>query len=171
MITIKAKMNAPMLDLTSYRNELDKLAREIISLSIFEYVVTATDIIPIWSGESHATFTELASLVGAPLIINASPTAFARSNGVSSGAAQGDGTMVADSSTGEYSFTYATTLDHLIYNESNNANTNPDPTLFGKLLNPGPYNFRRAASERVRKVFGTFIPPDLNKHIKPKKVV
>ena len=58
------------------------------------------------------------------------------------GTASGDGQMVTDKKTGEYSFTYSTTLPWLIWNEYHNANVEPDPTLFYRLIKPGPYNFQ-----------------------------
>ena len=50
--------------------------------------------------------------------------------------------MTASKETGEYSFSYSTTLPWLIWNEYHNANVEPDPTLFGRLTKPGPYNFQ-----------------------------
>jgi hypothetical protein len=58
------------------------------------------------------------------------------------GEAQSDGSLTANKDTGEYSFTYGTTLPWLIWNEYHNANVEPDPTLFGRLIKEGPYNFQ-----------------------------
>ena len=46
---------------------------------------------------------------------------------------------------GHYTFTYQTSLPHLIWNEYHDANTDPDPTKYpppAKLWKPGPYEFQ-----------------------------
>jgi len=63
-------------------------------------------------------------------------------HGPTQGRSVRDGGVTASKETGEYSFSYSTTLPWLIWNEYHNANVEPDPTLFGRLTKPGPYNFQ-----------------------------
>jgi hypothetical protein len=156
VFSIRGKLSTPVFDLVKYRAALEKAAREVLSRAMFEYVITVQNIVPVWSGASHATLTQLAGLVGMPLAIQPSATAF---NGVGYGQSRGDAKLV--SANGEYGFTFETTLPHLIYNEYNNANTNPDPGLKSQLLNPGPYHFQRATKEAVTIILRDFELPDL----------
>lgn len=168
MLKISAKLQTPMLNLQGYKQALERLARETMSLAMFEYVVTATEIIPVWSGASQATFTELAQLAGVPLSIT--PSATARQDGTPNGASHGDAYLDVDGTDGKFMFVYQTDLPHLVYNEYVNANETPDDTLWGKLRKPGPYHFQREAGKRVRAVFNNFTGPDINRYIKAKRV-
>ena len=62
-----------------------------------------------------------------------------------------DGGLEIDRSKGTYHFHYATTLEHLIYNEFNNANITPDPGIFYRLTNPA----RITSKKPVLKHFGS----------------
>lgn len=165
MFKLQGKFNAPVLDLDKYKAALEKKAREVLARAMFEYVVTVQGIVPVWSGASHATLTELALLVGVPLAIQPSPTAYDRTG---YGRARGGAKLVASS--GEYGFVFETDLPHLVYNEYNNANINPDAGLKGTLLNPGPYHFQKATKDAVLVILRDFELPDLNTVIRRKRV-
>jgi hypothetical protein len=77
---------------------------------------------------------------------------------VSLGLNNSTGDIVVEDSSAR--FTYATSLAHLIYNEFNNANISPDPTLFAKLLRPGPYKFQEKGREAFLKEAQTVRLPD-----------
>ena len=90
--------------------------------------------IPVWSGASAATFTELAAAVAFPLGIVPSSTA---PNRISFGTRHGRGGIITEPGK-SFRFFYETSLGHLIYNEFNNAN------LVGfHLKHPGPYFFQQ----------------------------
>lgn len=162
---LRAKLNAPSLNYTSYVQQLEDSARANLGRGILEYLVTFQAIVPVWSGASHATLTTLAQFISAPLAIQPVQNAYDRRG---YGASQGDAYLDFDN--GIYTFAFQTTLPHLNYNERINANINPDPTLRGKLLQPGPYGFVDATNQKVRTVLRSFEPPNLSSHIRSKKV-
>lgn len=129
----------PSLDLTAYRQilnaEMESLIRE--AARVWLRVASA---IPVWSGESKATFRPLADLVDFPLSISPALHALRRA-GISHDVGDIDG----GAQNGFFAFEYATDLKHLIYNEFHNANIDPDPSLFSRLRNPGPYHFQTRA--------------------------
>lgn len=149
-----ATFRVARVNLPAYRNALKKVLTEAISEATFAWLNTTTNYIPVWSGASLATFRQLALAV--QFQINISPVSNAP-NRINLGLTNSSGKVdLSASADGKVSFTYGTTLAHLIYNEFNNANVAPDPTLFGKLLNPGPYDFlgkgQLAFQESVRDV-------------------
>lgn len=153
MLEIRARFERPRFSLTSYRRALDRAITETLSRAAFEYIVSAVEQIPVWSGASRATFTQLASIISAPLSIN--PVV---QSGVSRGASQGSGGLeVRD---GRGSFVYQTTLPHLVFNESNDGNSTRGPGQFGTLRTPGPYNFQEIAGGRAEDVLNQFRGPD-----------
>lgn len=165
MLKLKGKFNAPNFDLQKYKNELERQARETLGRAILEYVVTFQQIVPVWSGASHATLTQLAGLISAPLAIQISTTAYDRE-----GYGRGHGSAVLVANAGEYGFVFETDLPHLVYNEYNDANANPDPGLRGKLLNPGPYDFQTKVGAAVTTVLREFQLPDLNSALRTRRV-
>jgi hypothetical protein len=61
------------------------------------------------------------------------------------GAANSQGRLTAWG--GAYMAEYSTTLWHLIYNEYNNANANPEEArIYSRLIQPGPYSFQEKAN-------------------------
>ena len=153
MLEIRARFERPRFSLASYRRALDRAITETLSLAAFEYIVSAVEQIPVWSGASRATFTELASAISAPLTIN--PVV---QSGISRGASQGSGGLEVRNGRG--SFVYQTTLPHLIFNESNDGNTTRGPGQFRDLLTPGPYNFQEIAGARAEDVINRFSGPN-----------
>lgn len=99
--------------------------------------------IPVWSGASAATFTELAAAVAYPLGISPDGNA---PNRITFGTQHGRGALATDPGR-RFTFQYETDLRHLIYNEFNNANE-----VGFKLRHPGPYQFQ----ERGRAAFEEF---------------
>ena len=130
---------APHLNLAKYRTALRDQLVEQLSLAAFQWLDATAANISQWSGASAATFLHLAREIGYSLPISQSETA---PNRESLGLSKGNGEFVLDDARGRYFFTYSTTLEHLIYNEFHNANIVPDPHLFFRLLQPGPYRFQ-----------------------------
>jgi len=140
---------------------------EQLSLAAFEWLNATADKIPQWSGASAATFLHLARRIGYTLNIQQAGVAPDR---VSLGLRHGDGDFKINSDQGRYFFTYSTTLAHLIYNEFNNANISPDPTLFSRLLRPGPYHFQeKGRLAFLRVAAGVRLPNPFNS-LKSKKI-
>lgn len=148
---IKAVFKAPQLKLAKYRRKLHEQLSEALAESCKVWLTAAIGL-PIWSGASVATFTPLASYVAfalAPIPVGGAP------NRVSIGIANGSAAFEAGTKPGLYTFTYSTTLPHLIINEYHNANTfiGPNGPYF-RLKNPGPYHFQKRAAEAFR----SFVP-------------
>jgi len=132
-----AQFSVPRIDVVAYRSALDKHMAHAIAQGLVVWLEAILAEIPVWSGASRATFTKLASHISYSIPI--APVAVDR---IGMGQASSDGGMVTDKQTGEYSFTYSTTLPWLIWNEYHNANVEPDPSLFYRVIKEGPYNFQ-----------------------------
>lgn len=145
---IKATFRVPRVDFGKYRRALQDTIGDALGQAAFEWLGATTAAIPVWSGASLATFLPLASQIG--LSLSVSPVT--RSSGISLGLNNATGNVTADPDRGVYKFEYSTTLAHLIFNEFNNANISPDPGLFSKLINPGPYEFQKKGQEAFKKV-------------------
>jgi len=153
------------IDIGLYERQLRAALAENITRAAFEYVNAALTVIPVWSGASQATFTEIAQAISLPLAIANRPGAPNRTQlgqGLSSGELDTTGTSV--------SFVYETALPHLIYNEFNNANTNPDRSLFSQLIQPGPYGFRQIASSAAEAITQSFVGPNISSRITTRRV-
>ena len=132
-----AQFSIPRINLAAYQSALHAYMSDQIAQALLTWLEAVLAEIPVWSGASRATFVKLADSISYSLPIT--PTVMDRTW---RGEAQSDGTLTANKDTGEYSFTYSTTLPWLIWNEYHNANVEPDPTLFGRLIKEGPYNFQ-----------------------------
>lgn len=130
----------PKLDLERFKKDLDKHMREMLALGLAAWLEVVTAEVPVWSGASRATFMKIAGEIGYPVSVTGGTAPMDRT-GV--GQAQSKGELIADINTGEYAFIYGTSLPWLIWNEYHNANIDPDPTLFGRLRKPGPYEFQK----------------------------
>lgn len=156
---LKATFRVPRYDITAYQQLLqDRLGRAIADAAA-EWLGAVMFLIPVWSGASHGTFKPLASQIGLQLVI--APRAFV--NRVSFGEANATGEVTMDAAAGRFTFSYSTTLAHLIYNEFNNANRTPDPTLFARLIQPGPYQFQAAGEQVFREFAESVRLPDPTK--------
>lgn len=107
------------------------------------WLTQADILVPVWSGASKATFTELANEVNFNLSI---VKAVRAPNRIAKGRSAGQGDLKIDARNAIGEATYSTTLDHLVFNEFNNANAGGDPKVFSRLKNPGPYNFLEQAN-------------------------
>jgi hypothetical protein len=132
-----AQFSTPRIDVMGYAKALDAHMSEMIAQGLTVWLEAVLAEIPVWSGASRATFTKLASAISYSIPID--PVAVDRTG---RGMASSDGGMVTDKATGEYTFSYSTTLPWLIWNEYHNANVDPDPSLFYRVLKEGPYNFQ-----------------------------
>jgi hypothetical protein len=143
----KATFQTVRVDFSRYHRALQEALGDAIAQAAFQWLGATTAAIPVWSGASLATFLPLASATGFSLSV--SPVSF--KDRISLGLRNASGSITADASTGKFEFEYSTTLEHLIYNEFNNANITPDPSLFARLLTPGPYHFQEKGQEAFRK--------------------
>ncbi len=154
----------PRIAKARFRAELHRQLSEALAESCRVWLTTvikeSTSVgLPIWSAASIATLAPLASHVAYSLALI--PAADAP-NRVSFGLANGEadfeaGTQVA----GLYTFTYYTTLPHLVINEYHNANTFGDQKT-GKtfhLKNPGPYHFQEKGLAAFRAFASTLVLP------------
>lgn len=153
---LKASFNAPRINMDAYRAALNERLGDAIAHAAFIWIEATVPLIPVWSGASRATFRPLASKIG--LAIAISPRAFVTR--MSLGESQSSGSVTTDANSGKFTFTYATSLAHLIYNEFNDANASPDPTLFARLLNPGPYRFQEAGQRAFNEFAAGVRLPD-----------
>jgi hypothetical protein len=144
-------LSGPNLDLAGYLSKLDQVLTAAIQNAAREWLHATVVEVPVWSGASVATFLKLAAAVAFPLGV--SPVTGAP-NRIPLGEGASTGSLELDKGKGRYTFTYGTKLAHLIYNEFNNANTSPDPTLFGHLLEPGPYNFHAKGKDAFDRAAG-----------------
>ena len=140
------QLSIPRINVSGYRSAVDEHMREVIAQAVSVWLEAVLMEIPVWSGASRATFQKLAQGIGynlpiGPAAVDAAHGLFnSRIDRTAIGRASGDGKVTTDK--GEYTFTYSTTLPWLIWNAYHNANVDPDPSLFDRLLEPGPYNFQ-----------------------------
>jgi hypothetical protein len=108
---------APRINVAAYRQKLQEVLGDAIAHAAFEWLGATVQEVPVWSGASRATFMPLASLIG-----------FQVRSTQSSGVAESTSGSVTRqvtskrTATGVFTFTYATSLEHLIFNEFNNGN-------------------------------------------------
>ena len=147
-LKFKNNLKRLIFDDAKYKQLLHERLTETLVQGAFAWLTTVVDIVPVWTGASQSTFTPLASQVGYALNITPDPNAYNRAElGLSNVGLE----WVTQN--GHYSFTYSTTLNHLIVNEYHNANEfldeNGNP--YFHLKNPGPYNFQEAAAKAFEK--------------------
>ena len=153
---LKAQFQAPRIS-ASYRQTLqESLTHELVKASQAYLHAVADALIPVYGGASRATFSQLASHAEFALTID--PVG---PNTVELGAANGQCAWLAGPS--EYSFTYTTTLPHLIINEYQNANEfqRPGGGYWFHLHNPGPYHFQEAGEAAFYQSLSTLDLPAL----------
>lgn len=163
-----ATLRAPTFDRARYLAALTEHLSDALAHAAFEWIGAAIAEIPVWSGASHATFLPLARQLGFDLAISEKSKAPRR---VSLGLRNSNGDFKVEPEKGLFTFTYETKLRHLIYNEFNNANVTPDPGLFSRLLDPGPYHFQAIAREAFLRSVSSVGLPDPAKFVKAKTVV
>lgn len=138
----KGTLRKPRLLLNKWKRDTERRMLSELKRAAIAWLAAATAPIPTWSGASLGTFSELASEVGFTLQIT--PTANGRRLGLGpgAGAAASTGRFGGNIRNGLFTFEYSTNLEHLIFNEFNNANTTIDPRVFSSLKRPGPYKFQ-----------------------------
>lgn len=147
----QARFQLPEINQGVFKKLLDKQLTDLLVESAKAWLEAGTFKVPVWSGAAASTFQELASRIGFTLGITPVSTAPDRR---SLGRNEGTGIIEIDSNRGTYSFTYSTTLDHLIENETGASN-------FPGLITPTPYNFREAALMAWQQVARTAKLPGL----------
>jgi hypothetical protein len=153
LLTMKfrAKFQLPSLNLSQFKKKLDLQLRDLLARSAAEWLMAAEQKIPVWSGAAVSTLQELASKIGFQISVTPTSTAPDRRD---LGRRSGEGELQIDMVRGVYGFTYNTTLDHLIENETMTS------TLPG-LITPTPYKFREDALRAWRRVAATAELPNL----------
>jgi len=146
---LTAQFQAPRIS-SAYREALHQsLTHALVEASKAYLHATVDTLIPVYGGASRATFFQLASHAEFALAI--SPVA---PSTVSLGEEHGSCTWEAGPN--GYSFTYTTTLPHLIINEGYDANQ------WGfHLRNPGPYHFQEAGAKAFQQSISTLEFPKL----------
>lgn len=152
----QATFQVPSVDFAAYRRRLaDELSSQL-TYGALRWIESILEIIPQWSGASRATFLHITREIGFSLTISQSGNAPDRTD---EGERKSSGKFTLDTANGKFFFEYHTSLEHLVYNEYNNANISPDPGLFSELIKPGPYNFQEVgATAFLAVVKGTKLP-------------
>jgi hypothetical protein len=148
----KGSFKAPKLRVKAYQKVLHDYLAEVIAKAAFEWLGAVLPHVPVWSGASAATFLPLARRVGYQLTIQ--PLLYARRSRVDLGLSHANADMSVATDGSRATFTYSTTLAHLIWNEYHNANVDPDPTKWpppNELVEPGPYHFQDAGAKKFKQ--------------------
>ena len=131
------------INMASYTDRLNEVLEEAVKSSARAWLnATVMAVIPVWSGASAATFQKLARAVSFPLTITGvAPQGAYGALGPSYGFQRSTGSVEVGG--GKASFTYGTSLFHLVFNESQDGNVNKKAgRVFSSLNNPGPYGFQ-----------------------------
>jgi len=134
---------------------LQKLTSEMEVLfeqALLAWLTAATAPIPSWSGASLGTFSDLASRLNFVLRISPTPLGRRLGLGVAAGRAKSKGTIDINKKQGLFRATYSTSLEHLVFNEFNNADLGGDPNVFSKLRHRTPYNFLGKGNKAFQEV-------------------
>ena len=148
----QATFERARVDKTSWLRQLEAEMKATFEEALTAWLNASTAPIPAWSGASLGTFSELAARLNFALRIAPTPQGLRLGLGEGVGKAKSKGTIDIDARRGIFKAEYSTSLEHLIFNEFNNANSGGDPKVFSQLRKPGPYNFLasgRAAFESV----------------------
>jgi hypothetical protein len=171
-----AQFSIPRIDVLAYRNTVDQHMTQMIAQALMLWLEAVLAEIPVWSGASRATFVKLASAIGyslpvAPAAVDSAHGLFnSRIDRTGMGMASGDGGVVTDKETGEYTFSYSTTLPWLIWNEYHNANVEPDPTLFYRVIKEGPYNFQAVGARAFLRFADSVDLPAVKPYVRAVRV-
>lgn len=159
----KGNLTSFNINVASYRRALHEELSEEITRLAFVWLDAVLAEIPTWSGASRATFLQLSHEISYSLSID--PVVTSR---ISFGQRHGTGKMTADAKKGLYTFEYTTDLKHLVHNEFNSPES--DPNVFHRLKKPGPYHFQIKGEAAFRKEAATVRLPSLMKHLKKTKL-
>ena len=148
----KATFITPTLLIPEWKARVQREMQSALERGVIAWLAAATAPIPVWSGASRATFQALAARVN--FVLSIDPTGLGSRLGVgpAGGAAASSGRFFGSPSKGEFFAEYRTSLEHLVFNEFNNANAGGDPKVFSRLRSPGPYNFQAAGNAAFRQV-------------------
>ena len=131
------------INTSAYTKVLDDFLEEQVKRAATAWLnATVVAVIPVWSGASAATFRKLAQAVSFPLTITGvAPQGAYGALGPQYGMQRSEGST--ETQGGVSTFTYGTSLFHLVYNESQDGNVNKKAAgVFASLNNPGPYGFQ-----------------------------
>ncbi len=142
----EAILKAPTLNIRAIRDSLDRQLRRTLAEGAFVWLNAAIAEIPVWSGAARATFLIAARGIDYHVDLGQAPNA---PNRIPLGESLGEGGVVCDKASGVYTFSYSTTLRHLITNEYENVNP-PIP-----LKKPGPYRFQEIAMAAYQNYLGS----------------
>lgn len=145
----RATFRKPRLQLAKWKRQTEARMLSALKRAATAWLKASTAPIPTWSGASLGTFSELAAEVGFSLNIRPTENGRRLGLGPDAGAAASTGRFGGSIQRGVFTFEYTTSLEHLIFNEFNNANITIDPRVFSSLKRPGPYMFQ----ERGRAAF------------------
>ena len=146
----------PKLDLAGYRTKLHEHMTQCLKEAAKKWLESIAHYIPVWSGASRSTFSPLASHV--EYALNISPVVTAR---IHFEMDYGIAEWTTDPISGQYVFSYVTTLAHLIINE------NYDATQWGfHLRQPGPYHFQARGDTAFSMYAAGVSLPDVSKFIR-----
>ena len=151
-IRFEVQLQKARIDKRAWLNQLAIEMEQSLEEALIAWLNAATAPIPVWSGASLGTFSHLAERVNFILRISPTPRGSQLGEGESAGKAQSTGTIDIDSKRGLFNAEYSTSLEHLIFNEFNNANLGGDPKVFSRLRSPGPYGFLAAGREAFERV-------------------
>lgn len=140
-IKFKASFQKARIDKKAWLTEMSIGMERTLEESLVAWLNAATAPIPAWSGASLGTFSDLAARVN--FVLRIAPTSLGAQvgEGPDAGRSQSTGSISVNKSQGLFQAQYSTSLEHLIFNEFNNANLGGDPNVFSRLKTPGPYGF------------------------------
>ena len=155
-----ATLEKPRIDMRTWLRLMSVEMELTLERALVAWLNAATAPVPVWSGASLGTFSELASRVNFTLRIQ--PTALGSKLGLGPGAgrATSTGTIDIDKRRGIFRAEYSTSLEHLIFNEFNNANAGGDPKIFARLRKPGPYGFLEKGNSAFERAASRDSLPD-----------
>lgn len=158
----KATFRVPTIDTKRWLRDLKEEMTERVAQMAAGYLVGAMESIPKWSAASYMTFLELAREIQFSVDTTQVPMSGFWRNIANKNRAEAlsssDGFITIDEKKGIFTFTYSTSLKHLVYNEYNNANESPDQYLIAGLVQPGPYHFQEAAQKSALSDVEVSIP-------------
>ena len=159
----------PSFDKRGYKALLKTHMKGVIEDSVRVWLnATVVSLIPVWSGASAATFLHLARAVSLHLNTSPTSTSFFKNGRQYGESRSGPSSPINYGQGNQWSFEYSTTLKHLIFNESNNANVTHDPAVFSRLIKPGPYDFQSQGAAAFQQFAATVRLPDPTKSIRTK---
>lgn len=147
-----ATLQLPFIDNRAFLKSLDETLTDLLTESITAWLQVSTTVVPVWSGAARSTFRDLASRINFSFSTHPVSSAPDRR---ALGTSQGFSELEIDKKRGIYGFTYITTLDHLIENETSVASI--DEFLHVKT----PYNFRDKAARAWEDVAANAEIPDI----------